>query len=307
MTDAEREQPWPLTTAALPEVQLQDHGVRLRSGAIFSALTGYRPLRLDLYLPPVTRSPAPLVVWIHGGAFWHGDRTALPPLLEQERLFTRLPLAGFAVASVEYRLSSEAHFPAQLEDVQAAIRWLRARHAELGSTRGGWQRGANRRAATWPPSRASPGRSVRLVRRSISGGSVRRADGRRRLVRPDRFRGHGPPSPGDSQMCHDDPDSPESRLIGAPVQERPDLVARADPCRWVTADAPPFLIMHGTRDRLVPIGQSEQLAARLRELGVPVDFRAVEGADHVFLDDERGPGLVDEVVAFLVRTLRPGS
>ena len=132
MTDAEREQPWPLThrrAAGGPAAGPRRAPALGRH--LLSALTGYRPLRLDLYLPPVTRRPAPLVVWIHGGAFMHGDRTALPPLLEQERLFTRLPLAGFAVASVEYRLSSEAHFPAQLEDVQAAIRWLRARHAEL--------------------------------------------------------------------------------------------------------------------------------------------------------------------------------
>jgi acetyl esterase/lipase len=114
-------------------------------------------------------------------------------------------------------------------------------------------------------------------------------------------------APDDSMMCHDDPDSPESRLVGAPVQERPDLVARADPCQRATADAPPFLIMHGTRDRWVPFGQSEMLATRLRELGVAVDFRPIEGADHVFLDDPRGPQLVDEVVAFLVRMLHPGS
>ena len=124
--------PWPLTTGPLPEIQLRDHGVRVRAGAIYSALEGYRPLRLDLYLPPVTRAPAPVVVWIHGGAFMHGDRTALPPLLEQERLFTRLPLAGYAVAAIDYRLSSEAVFPAQLEDVQASVRWLRARARELG-------------------------------------------------------------------------------------------------------------------------------------------------------------------------------
>jgi acetyl esterase/lipase len=108
-------------------------------------------------------------------------------------------------------------------------------------------------------------------------------------------------------MCHDDPDSPESRLIGAPVQERPDLVARADPCRWATKDAPPYLIMHGTRDRLVPFGQSELLARRLRELGVRVDLRPIEGADHVFDGYERGSDLVDAAVSFLVRELRPAG
>jgi acetyl esterase/lipase len=211
------------------------------------------------------------------------------------------------VASVEYRLSSEAHFPAQLEDVQAAIRWIRARHAELGID--------PRRVAAWGESAGGYLAAFAGVAGKVgpAGPPIDLADRSAELTAvvdwygPTDFAAMDRQAPSDSQMCHDDPDSPESRLIGAPVQERPDLVARADPCRWVTADAPPFLIMHGTRDRLVPIGQSEQLAARLRELGVPVDFRAVEGADHVFLDDERGPGLVDEVVAFLVRTLRPGS
>ena len=306
MTDAEREQPWPLTTGELPQVQLQDHGVRLRSGAIYAALTGYRPLRLDLYLPPVTRRPAPVVVWIHGGAFMHGDRTALPPLLAQERLFTRLPLAGFAVASVEYRLSSEACFPAQLEDIQAAIRWLRARHDELGIDPA--------RVAVWGESAGG--------HLAAFAGVAGETQGRDQAVAfagqptdvmavvdwygPTDFAAMDRQAPADSMMCHDDPDSPESRLLGAPVQERPDLVARADPCRRATADAPPFLIMHGTLDRWVPFGQSELLATRLRDVGVTVDFRPIADADHVFEGYVRGSELVDEVVAFLERVLRPG-
>ena len=71
----------------------------------------------------------------------------------------------------------------------------------------------------------------------------------------------------------------------------------------VTAAAPPFLIMHGTQDGLVPFGQSEHLVARLNELGVPVDFRPVVGADHVFEGYEEGGALVDEVVEFLTRVV----
>jgi acetyl esterase/lipase len=298
-------QPWPLTTAALPVIQLRDHGVRLRDGAIYSVVTGYRPLRLDLYLPPVTKAPVPVVVWVHGGAFMHGDRTALPPLLERERLFTRLPLAGLAVASIEYRLSSEACFPAQLEDVQAAVRWLRARHEELGID--------PRRVAAWGESAGGYlAAFAGVAGRTGPGGPVPESADQPADVAavvdwygPTDFAAMDRQAPADSAMRHDDADSPESRLIGAPVQERPDLVARADPCRWATTDAPPFLIMHGTRDRLVPFGQSELLAARLRELGVPVDFRPIEGADHVFDGYERGSELVDAAISFLVRELRP--
>jgi acetyl esterase/lipase len=301
------EQPWALTTGVLPDVQLRDHGVRLRAGAIYAAPTGFRPLRLDLYLPPTTFKPAPVVVWIHGGAFLHGDRTALPPLLARERLFTRLPLAGLAVASVEYRLSSEARFPAQLEDVQAAIRWLRARHEELGVDPG--------RMAAWGESAGGYLAAFAGVagRTGPAGAALEFAEQPAHLAAvvdwygPSDFAAMDRQAPPDSMMRHDDADSPESRLIGAPVQERPDLVARADPCRWAGADAPPFLVMHGTRDRWVPFGQSELLVARLRELGVAVEFRPVDGADHVFDGYERGGELVDEVVDFLVRMLRPGG
>lgn len=301
------EQPWPLTRGPLPEIQLRDHGVRLRGGAVYSLREGFRPLRLDLYLPPVAREPVPVVVWIHGGAFMFGDRTALPPLLEQERLFTRLPLAGMAVASIEYRLSSEAIFPAQLEDVQAAIRWLRGRHDELGIDPA--------RIAAWGES--AGGHLAAFA--GVAGSAEPSHDPDEEFAdQPTHVRAvvdwYGPTDfaamdrqAGDiSRMNHDDPDSPESRLIGAPVQERPDLVERADPASWATADAPPFLVMHGTRDGLVPLGQSEHLVKRLAELGVRVDFRPVEGADHVFEGYEEGGALVGEVVEFLTRELRPG-
>ena len=280
----------------------------MRSGAIYSLREGLRPLRLDLYLPPVTRAPAPVVVWIHGGAFMFGDRTALPPLLERERIFTRLPLAGLAVAAIEYRLSGEAIFPAQLEDVQASIRWLRARHLELEIDPG--------HIATWGESAGghlSAFAGVAGRSHAASGSDVEFADQPTHVravvdwYGPTDFAAMDRQAGTISRMNHDDPDSPESRLIGAPLQERPDLVAQADPATWATSASPPFLIMHGTRDGLVPVGQSEHLADRLVELGVRVIFRPIEGADHVFEGYEKGGALVDEVVEFLTRELRPDA
>lgn len=302
-------QPWPLTRGTLPEIQLRDHGVRLRAGAVYALRLGFRPMRLDLYLPPITRTPAPVVVWIHGGAFMFGDRTALPPLLEGERLFTRLPLAGLAVASIEYRLSSEAIFPAQLEDVQASIRWLRARHHELeidpdriatwGESAGGHLAAFAGVAGRAEPS-AELDADIEFPELPTAVAAVVDWYGPTDFAAMDRQAG------AISRMTHDAPDSPESRLIGAPVQERPDLVEQADPAASATSTAPPFLIMHGTRDGLVPVGQSEHLARRLEELGVRVDFRPIAGADHVFEGYEKGGALVDEVVEFLTRELRPG-
>jgi acetyl esterase/lipase len=294
--------PWPLTTGPLPEIQLRDHGVRARMGAIYSVVEGYRPLRLDLYLPPVTRAPAPVVIWIHGGAFMHGDSTALPPLLARERLFTRLPLAGYAIASIAYRLSSEATFPAQLEDVQASIRWLRARAEELGIDRArlavwGESAGGYLAAHAGVAGRAVPAAAdLEFADQPTDVSAVIDWYGPTDFAAMDRQAGPI------SRMNHDDPGSPESRLIGAPVQARPDLVARADPAMQATPSAPPFLVMHGTRDGLVPFGQSQHLVDRLKELGVPVEFRPVDDADHVFEGYEEGGVLVDEVIDFLRRT-----
>lgn len=299
------EQPWPLTRGPLPDVQLRDHGVRLREGAVFSVRQGFRPLRLDLYLPPRTRPPAPVVVWLHGGAFMYGDRTALPPLLEQERIFTRLPLAGLAVAAIDYRLSSEATFPAQLEDVQASILWLRARHRELGvdPTRiatWGESAGGHLAAFAGVAGRANPTPRDEVEFADLTTEIQAVVD----WYGPTDFAAMDRQAGPISRMLHDDPDSPESRLIGAPVQDRPDLVEQADPARWATSSAPPFLIMHGTHDGLVPFGQSEYLAGRLQELGVRVRFRPIEGADHVFEGYGEGGALVDEVVEFLTQELR---
>ena len=96
----------------------------------YASPPGFRPLLLDLYLP--ARRPCPAVVWVHGGAFLMGSRSLLPGMLERAELFRRLPAEGIAVASIDYRLSGEASFPAQLHDVKAAIRWLRARGSEAG-------------------------------------------------------------------------------------------------------------------------------------------------------------------------------
>jgi dipeptidyl aminopeptidase/acylaminoacyl peptidase len=106
-------------------------------------------------------------------------------------------------------------------------------------------------------------------------------------------------APPDSAMVHDPAGSPESRLIGAKITERPDLVALANPCLHIGPRTPPFLIMHGTSDRLVPFGQSEALAAALQAAGVPVDFRAIEGADHVFDRWEDHQSLFATVAGFL--------
>ena len=106
-------------------------GSRQFLGVTYAAPGGYRPLQLDVWVP-ATEAPAPLVVWVHGGAWMMGDRRYLPPTLRPNQLFEALLDAGLAVATIDYRFAKEARFPAQLHDVKAAVRYLRAHAEALG-------------------------------------------------------------------------------------------------------------------------------------------------------------------------------
>jgi dipeptidyl aminopeptidase/acylaminoacyl peptidase len=107
-------------------------------------------------------------------------------------------------------------------------------------------------------------------------------------------------------MKHDPSDSPESQLVGGPIQERREAVAQANPITYVTKDDPPFLILHGERDPLVPVNQSELLFTALRGAGVDATLYKLSGAGHGGPEFEsvmaRGA-----VLAFLDRQLASGS
>ena len=99
--------------------------VRLDADLVFAQRkTG--DLLLDLYRPPAAETPVPVIVWLHGGGWFTGDRTLAPDLAQH------VIATGMAVASIEYRLSGQALFPAQLHDVRAAIRFLRASAGRFG-------------------------------------------------------------------------------------------------------------------------------------------------------------------------------
>ncbi len=255
------------------------------------AKVGDVSLKLDLYLPERRpEGPMPLVVWVHGGAWQAGskDQTPAIPLVRR----------GFAVASVGYRLSQSARFPAQIEDCKAAIRWLRANAAEHGLD--------GRRIGAWGSS--AGGHLVALLGTS---GDVNDLEGQAgNLDQSSRVQAvadwFGPTdftrmSAFPSRMDHDAPGSPESRLIGGAIQENKDKVARANPITYVTADDPPFLIMHGDQDELVPLNQSELLFDALRKAKVDATFFVVKGAGHGFGPN---PAAMGAVADFFERHLK---
>lgn len=265
---------------------------------------GGQPLRLDLYLPADGVRPRPLLVWIHGGGWSGGSRFPAPGFA------TQLRNRGIAVASVSYRLTSQAAqwggepvvFPAQIHDVKAAIRWLRAHATEY--------RIDPDRVAVWGSS--AGGHLAALVGTSGNDpeieGSVGAEPGQSSAVQA-AVDYYGPidllqmnpdvTTPPGSVLDHDAPNSPESRLIGFdrpgegigvlranvdnPIPPFPQLVLRTtqvDPQTWADVDDPPFMIVHGTADQSVPFAQSVRLRDTLAALGHAPLFLPVQDAGH---------------------------
>ena len=240
----------------------------------------------DLYVPKSDK-PLPLVIWIHGGGWQNGNKGGGPAmaLLEQ----------GFAVATINYRLSGDAIFPAQIHDCKAAVRHLRGNAKEYGID--------PERFGVWGSS--AGGHLVALVGTS---GDVKELEGNvgdftnvssRVQAVCDWF---GPTDFLKMRGRHDDAGSPESKLIGGPIQENKDLVAKANPITYVSADDPAFLIQHGDKDPAVPYNQSELLRDALEKAKVPVTLVCIEGEGH------GGPGFNEpdkqrQVVEFFQKQL----
>lgn len=262
------------------------HGVRVLGALAFAEPAGYRPIRLDLYRP-AREGPAPLIIFFHGGGWMRGSRHVFVAAFNDwtPSPFERLALAGFAVASVDYRLSAEARFPAQLEDVTASLLWLTAQADEydLDTDRTVlWGSSAGAHLAALLALEHSTG----PMDESRAGARIARICGVIDWFGPADLLSMARRPPGDGTADADAPDSREARLLGAPVQTVPELARAASPRAHVHSAAPPFLIAHGTADRLVPIEQSQDLADALRRANVDVEFRAIENADHMWMGVE---------------------
>lgn len=232
------------------------------------------PLMLDLYRVDSTAA-APVVIWLHGGGWFTGDRTLAPDL------HTYFARTGIAMASIEYRLTGDAIFPAQLHDVRAAIRFLRIHAADLnldphrigvwGSSAGGHLAalaGLTGHLETLPGENADGDASVQAVAESYGPVDLTQSDVPA-----------GAPLPGT-----DPRNSPEARLIGGLPDEQPERAHDASPHLRVTPEAPPFQISHGTGDILVPHRHSELLHETLIANGVVSDLYLVDDYRHGFLN-----------------------
>jgi len=233
--------------------------------------------RLDLYLPErASDKPLPIIVWIHGGGWNSGGKAGCPPV--------RMVTNGYAAASVEYRFSQKAIFPAQIQDCQAAIRWLRANSKKYNidpDRIGVWGGSAGGHLA------ALLGTSGGKKAFAPVGGNEDQSD---RVNAVCEFFGPTDFNSVMHQAANDKttknifnfntPSDPYSCLIGAHLGEDKQKGDAVSPVHYVSSDNPPILILHGTRDALVPIAQSEEFAAALKEKGVNVLLQRLPGSGH---------------------------
>jgi acetyl esterase/lipase len=221
-----------------------------------------RPLKLDLYLPSHAPGPVPIVVWIAGEGWVETGKGGC------EHLAARLTDYGLAVAGIEYRVSGEARFPAQIQDCKAAVRWLRAHAAGYGLDR--------RRVGAWGDS--AGGHLVELLGTTAHIAAFEGED----------------VYPGESSevqaVCSfygpsDLADLPNTtaevtRLLGAAPEDDPQRAAWASPLYHVNEDSAPHLLAHGDRDARVPISHSYRLLSRLQQFGVEASLYVRKGFGH---------------------------
>lgn len=228
---------------------------------------GHARQKLDLFMPPGLSSPAPLLVWIHGGAWKEGSKENCPAV--------GMVAKGWVVASLNYRLSQHAVFPAQIEDCKAALRFLRAHAADYHIDQD--------RVAVWG---ASAGGHLALLlgvtaktREFDVGGHLDQSSAVSCVINwfgpADFLRwGHVPEARAANK------DEVLAKLLGGPPEEKRDLARKASPVTWVDRHSAPTLTMHGDADPLVPVLQSKDLAAAFKAAGVPHILKIYPGQGH---------------------------
>jgi acetyl esterase/lipase len=234
------------------------------------AQVGDTELALDLYLPEPPAAPAGLIVWVHGGGWRAGSRASVD--------LADMTARGWAVASVDYRLSPVARFPAQVHDIKAAIRYLRAHAKEHGYPSSplviaGSSAGAHLAALVGVTNHdaALEGNVGADARESSDAQAIVSLYGASNLT---------------TILNQSTPHGVSVRvpalelLLGAQPDAAPELARLASPVFHVDAKDPPLLLFHGDQDNQMPINQSHELQAAYEKLGLPVRFVVVDGAGH---------------------------
>ena len=246
-------------------------------------------LKLDSYVPDGP-GPFPAVILVHGGGWNAGDKSGGPKKGYMVPLHTALEKAGFAWFEINYRLAPKAPYPACIEDVETAIRWVKAHAAQ-------YHLDAKRIALS---GESAGGHLVALA--------AVRADESTRLAAIVPFYGRfdviGDLKPGGPMTGN------LTQLFASQVfdERTQKLMREASPMFAVKAGLPPFLLVHGTVDQSVPYQQSVELQQRLKTAGVPCELLTIKGGVHGMISwDPVAPDYREQVVAWLVSTLKIGA
>jgi acetyl esterase/lipase len=288
MTTAAPRRPAPRPELAVPRMQQVFDGVDSQFELAYAVVPGFRPLVLDLHVPRGQQA-CPVVVYAHGGGFVGGTRTMGP--------WAFLLKAGYAVASVDYRLAAEAKFPFPIHDLAAAVRWVRANARQyrldpgfvigFGSSAGGYL--MNALALTGPDLPGLTGSLGPTPEVSISLDAV-----------IDHY------APVDFTTMAVPPDSPLLKFLGFEPSQRPEDAELANLCRYASADSPPFLIAHGDADTVVDFDQSRRLHEALISAGARAELVVVEGANHVAPEFDE-PAIHQQTLDFLESVAKAGA
>jgi len=291
-------------------------GIVARPHVEFANYVGYRPLQLDLYLHADRRRRAaqPLILWVHGGGWNRGDARGSGAFADWPAVLAGLAARGYVVASVDYRLSGEARFPAQVQDVKAAIRFLRDKAGDYGIDPkrvylwGGSAGGhlAALAATTCGVAAFDPPASTGRLSHTQAAHAVP-------LAQSDCVQGaaiwygafdlvaHGT-EPGTALAA-----SHMASLFGCAADACEAAERAASPITYVKPGTPPMLLIHGTADGEVLVEQTRRMAARLQAAEVPAEVVYLDGANHGWIgktpSDTRRYSLeaLDRTLAFFDR------
>jgi acetyl esterase/lipase len=268
--------------------------------------------RLDIHLPSKGKGPFPVVITVYGSAWFSNSSKGS---VFKERLGQQLLLNGFAVVSINHRSSRDSIFPAQIQDVKAAIRYIRANSGKfnldntfIGIT--GWSSGGHLASLTGSTNGVAT-HTIQDITMDIEGSLGRYLNTSSKVNAVVDWFG-----PTDfllmdqcgSSFSHDDVKSPESSLIGGKIQENPGRCALANPITYIKSkdkeNIPAYLIFHGDKDPLVPKCESEKLYEALQARGIKSELVIVQGGAH-------GPGVMidlyyDRMIQFFKNELKAG-
>jgi acetyl esterase/lipase len=267
----------------------------------YASLAGYRPLILDLYKPASSVQLRPLVIYLHGGGWQSGHTRHSGAFEDWPGVLASIAARGYVVASVEYRLSGEAPLPAAVQDVKAAIRWLRTHATQFGIDKSRavvWGGSAGGQlaalvgascgaAALEPPSAAANQRPEPGAASAMPAAKAAATAG----VESDCVQGviawYGIfdfSELANQPVQADAPLDSRNRYLGcAPGKCSTSMLAAAGAITYVDSKDPPVLMIHGVNDHTVPVAQSRSYLAALRAKGVKAELLELPGVDHSFI------------------------